>query len=284
MAEQGAQQVSTVGIKWMRKMVIVLIIVFGIGSWAFYDATIKYPAKGKAFAEWAEWQYLNLLERESTDLRDPGILTRSAPVSDPVGELDRLRADPAAKASRASIQARFEWLQALSYVGMLEPDNTDFDPVAPRERLAALTTLWGTKSNPAPLHGYDLPMQWLMMFVGYAFGIYLLFLVVRVVMTKYQWDPATRALTLPGGATITASDLEEIDKRKWDKFIVFLKVKQGVDKVGGQSIRVDTYRHGLVEDWILAMEAEAFPSEEAEDGSAGEKAEATEPAAADEQG
>lgn len=284
MAEQGAQQVSTVGVKWLRKMVIVMVIVFGIGSWAFYDATIKYPAKGEAFAQWAEWQYLLLLDEESRSLRDPGILTRTAAVSDPVGELARLRADPTVRAARPSMQARFVWLESLSFVGLLKPENTDFDAPAPRERLAELQVMWETQSPPPPLHSYDLPFQWIMLVAGYGFGLYLLYLVARVYATKYRWEPATKALTLPGGATITPADLEEIDKRKWHKFIVTLKIKQGVPKVGGQAIRVDTYRHALVEDWILAMEAEAFPSQEPEAAPSEAAAEESEPTPADEQG
>ncbi|CAN0504206.1 unnamed protein product [Laminaria digitata] len=68
--------------------------------------------------------------------------------------------------------------------------------------------------------------------------------------------------TLPGGASITPDDLEEVDNRKWDKFIVFLKIKGAHASLGGQEVSVDTYQHRFVEDWILAMEAKAFPSQQ----------------------
>lgn len=263
MADAGhqEQQVSSIGVKWARKMAIIFLLVVGIGTWALYDATIKYPAKGRQFVEWAEWQYLILLDEESNAQRDPGIITRNAAVTDPKAELIRLRSDPNAGA-RPSMQARFEWLQALSHVGMLEPENTDFDQVAPRQRLAELQQKWASTSKPAPLHGYDLPLQWVILVVGYGLGLYLLYLVLRVAATKYRWDPARKALTLPGGETITPTDLEEVDKRKWDKFIVFLKMKPDAANLPGKSVRVDTYRHSRVEEWILEMETEAFGSQE----------------------
>jgi hypothetical protein len=107
-------------------------------------------------------------------------------------------------------------------------------------------------------------MQWLMMIVGYAVGLYILYLFVRVAAAKYRWDPAAKALTLPGGATITPADLEEVDKRKWDKFIVFLRIKPDAAAIPGRTVRVDTYRHGRVEEWILEMETEAFGPQQPE--------------------
>ena len=75
----------------------------------------------------------------------------------------------------------------------------------------------------------------------------------------------------------------QADKRKWDKFIVFLKVREGHDTLGGQEVRVDTYRHAHVEGWILEMERTAFPPEEGEEASpepAGDEDPTTEGAAA----
>jgi len=259
---QATQQVSTLGMKWARKFIIIAIVLLAFGTWALYDASIKYPAKGRAFAEWAEWQYLVQLDEESRARGAPGILTLDAPVPDPVATLEQLNSDPASAGWRPSVQTRHQWLTALSYVGQLKPENTSFAETAPRNRLAELGEQWSTQDKPAPLHSYDLMLQWFMMVVGYGLGLYFVFLMFRVAATKYRWEPSTMALTLPGGGTITPADLEEVDKRKWDKFIVFLKIKPGVDKVGGQSVRVDTYRHARVEEWILEMEREAFGSEE----------------------
>jgi hypothetical protein len=261
MTTEQSVRTSTIGSRWLRKMAIFAVVLLGFGSWALYDAAWKYPARGWQHAEWAEWQYLNVLEEESRTNRDPGILTRDAPVPDPVGELARLSEDPG-RTARPSAAARLMWLESLSRVAGLNAEHTDFRDTSPRQRREQLSTIWQTKSQPTALKSYDIPSQWLMMFVGYGLGLYIVFLVVRVAMTKYRWEPATRTLIVPGGGRITPGDLKEVDKRKWDKFIVFLRVKEGVEKVGGRSIRFDTYRHGLVEDWILEMEREAFGSEE----------------------
>ncbi len=267
MSEQGVQT-STIGMRWARRMIIFSVLLLGLGAWATWDAYVVYPKRGIAFAEWAEWQYLLALKDESRT--DPGIMTRNAPVTDPQAELNRLRSDETAR-QRLSVAARYEWLRALSLVGQLTPENTNYATVAPRQREEDLALSWASRDKPAALRGYDIPSQYLMMIVGYGFGTYILFLLARVAVTKYRWTPATKALTLPNGATITPADLAEVDKRKWDKFIVFLKIRPGVDKVGDSNVRVDTFRHGKVEEWILEMEREAFGPQEGSltDGSAG---------------
>ncbi|KAA0214918.1 MAG: hypothetical protein DYG94_10730 [Leptolyngbya sp. PLA3] len=258
MTDQGVQT-STIGMRWARRMVIFAVLLLGLGAWASWDAFVVYPRRGQAFAEWAEWQYLLMLKDESRT--DPGIMTRNAPVTDPQAELQRLRKDESAR-QRPSVAARYEWLYALSLVGKLAPENTNYAGVAPRQREEQLAQAWASRDKPAALRGYDIPSQYLMMIVGYGVGAYILFLLARVAITKYRWNPATRALTLPGGATITPADLAEVDKRKWDKFIVFLKIRPGVPSIGDTSVRVDTFRHGKVEEWILEMEREAFGPQE----------------------
>ncbi|MCL4221992.1 MAG: hypothetical protein KJZ65_11565 [Phycisphaerales bacterium] len=266
MSDQGVQT-STIGMRWARRMIIFAVLLLGLGAWATWDAFVVYPKRGQAFAEWAEWQYLLSLKDESR--MDPGIMTRNAPVTDPKAELDRLRSDELAR-QRLSMAARYEWLRALSLVGQLEPEKTNYATVAPRQREEQLAQAWASRDKPAALRGYDIPSQYLMMIVGYGLGAYILVLLARVAVTKYRWNPSTKALTLPSGAAITPSDLAEVDKRKWDKFIVFLKIRPGVDRVGGTSVRVDTFRHGKVEEWILDMEREAFGPQEnpSADGSA----------------
>lgn len=268
MSDQGVQT-STIGMRWARRMIIFAALLLGLGVWATWDAFSVYPKRGRAFAEWAEWQYLLALKEESRS--DPGIMTRNAPVTDPKAELSRLRSDEMAR-QRMYMAARYEWLRALSLVGLLTPENTNYSALAPRQREEQLSQSWATRDKPAALRGYDIPSQYLMMTVGYGFGAYILFLLVRVAVTKYRWNPATKAITLPNGATIAPPDLAEVDKRKWDKFIVFLKIRPGVERVGDTSIRVDTFRHGMIEEWILEMERQAFGPQEGPpaDASAGE--------------
>lgn len=68
------------------------------------------------------------------------------------------------------------------------------------------------------------------------------------------------------------SDLADVDSCRWDKFIVYLKIKDGHPRLGGAEIKFDTYRHGKIEDWILAMERTAFPERVAEEEAAAARA------------
>ncbi len=193
---------------------------------------------------------------------------------------------------RAAMElAREEWLRSLSTIGRLNPAYTNFyrnedeqaaselasleptsanaeaisglrsrlDPIGPKDRFNDLNATWMTESPPAPLRSYDIPVNKIQAVICLAFSAYLLFLFVKVATKTYRWDPATRALTLPSGVSIAPDDLADVDKRKWDKFIVFLKIKDSHSQLGGEEIRFDTYRHSRVEDWILEMERVAFP-------------------------
>ncbi|MBZ0171026.1 MAG: hypothetical protein K8E66_01465 [Phycisphaerales bacterium] len=193
-------------------------------------------------------------------------------------------------------QARLEWLTALSRIGRLHPAYTGFyvepDPVvvdriaalearagelsaaerseldglkttatrhSPHERFGILDTRWTTESPPGPLQSYDIPVNKISAGACFLFALYLIYLFVIVATKTYQWDPAESRFTLPSGESIVPDDLEDVDKRKWDKFIVFLKIKDNHKTLGGAELRFDTYRHGYIEDWILTMEKAAFP-------------------------
>lgn len=193
--------------------------------------------------------------------------------------------------------ARERWLTALSRISRLHPAYTNFyvdpDPTSvdraeelrrigeanldaaqrseldglssrltrqgPRERYAALNARWTTESPPGPLQSYDIPVNKLSAVICFGFSIYLVYLFVKVATKTYKWDPDERRLTLPDGVSIAPADLEDVDKRKWDKFIVFLKIKDHEHPLRGAEVRFDTYRHGHIEDWILEMERTAFP-------------------------
>lgn len=209
--------------------------------------------------------------------------------------------------------ARQTWLQALSVIGRLDPAYTSFyrspdveaaeqlaelsaagsggeavsglasrlDQATPRERFNELSQRWTVESPPAALRSYDIPVNKIQAVLCVGFAVYLISLFARVAVRTYRWDPATKTLTLPTGESISPDDLEDVDKRKWDKFIVFLLIKDSHTQLGGREIRFDTYRHGHVESWILEMERVAFPdrAEEAEDGTEDQEAEPREPAA-----
>lgn len=260
--------------RWLRKMIIFLVVLIGFGAWGLYDAVSVYPKRGERHATWMRMSYLEAAKVANTE--DFGVFERQSSVPDPVAELARLNspeqrqrnAADAADASssrrlRASMQnIRREWLESLTRIGQLTPERTTIDN--PQAELTRLQTELATASKPKPLSAFDIPSQWLIMIVCWAVAGYMLIHALRVAARKYRWNPGTKALTLPGGETITLDDLEEVDKRKWDKFIVFLKIKGSHTGLGGREVRCDTYQRDELEGWILEMEREAFGTQEDE--------------------
>ena len=251
--------------KWSFKLWIITIFVLGFGLLGLYDATIKYPARGERYADWAKWQYLEAAKTAGSE--QFGVF-REASVPNPAEELDRLseptkRESDAREAAnqnspshlRASMRlARYEWLKALKTIGKLDPAHTTFE--SPEEELASSKAKSSTASNPKPLKGYDIPSQWGILFVCGFIGIWMLLHIFKVMGQKFSWEASTKTLTIPGPVSINPSQLGEVDKRKWDKFIVFLKCNDAHPTHAGKELKVDTYQHALVEDWILSMEAE----------------------------
>jgi len=259
--------------RWIFKLAIITLIVSVVGLWGFMDASKWYPDRGARYAQWAQWQYLEQAKRANSE--DFGIFIRESSITNPAEELTRLGDDEtkarnmqdAANSSstrnlRASMLiARLNWLEALNVIGQLDEEHTLIE--SPQRELDALRAEWkSSESIPKPLHAFDLIVQWLIMAVCWTVALYMLIHMIRVRGKKYAWDADSMTLTIPGGAKITPDDLEEVDKRKWDKFIVFLKIKGSHDTLGGKEISVDTYQHSFVEDWILAMEEKAFGSQE----------------------
>lgn len=265
--------------RWVRKMTVIIIILLAFGGWAMYDAVSVYPRRGERYADWAKWTYLDAASKANSE--DFGIFQREASIPDPGEELVRLlspeqrqrnEADSVSTTSprrfRALMQkTRLQWLRALDRIGRLKPERTVIDN--PRAELESLTDSWSSaRSQPQPLAVYDIPSQWAIMGVCWAIAGVMIVRFVRVASLKYRWEQASMTLALPGGASITPDDLEEVDKRKWDKFIIFLKIKPGHPTLGGKEVRCDTYQHAELESWILAMEEKAFgPQEPAGAGS-----------------
>lgn len=280
MTDQGTSDHSTqkapLGRRWKRKMAIFLVVLIGFGAYGLYDAVQAYPKRGERFASWAEWQYLVAAQKANDE--DFGIFEREASVLSPAEEFSRLD-DPERKRQNAEasnnsgsgrqlratmLTTRHAWLEGLGRIGRLMPEYTVIE--RPRQRLSELQQQWSSStSNPKPLSAFDIPSQWAIMGVCWAIAMVMIVHMFRVMRRNYAWDPSRKALTIPGGATIAPEDLEEVDKRKWDKFIVFLKVKPDHPKVGGQEIKCDLYQRDLLEGWIEEMNEEAFGSEENED-------------------
>jgi len=265
--------------KWLVKLSIIAFFFIGFGAYGLYDAVNAYPARGERFASWAKWQYLDAAQEANRE--DFGIFLREASVTNPQEAYEYLsepetRTDMRRSAAdqgsanhlRATMRmARLEWLTGLDRIGKLTPEHTTIeDPRAELERLGAKWSSAG--SVPKPLKSYDIPSQWGILIVCWFIGGWMILHMVRVGAQRFAWDASSKAITLPGPIEVTPDQLEEVDKRKWDKFIVFLKLKATHPTHGGQEIKVDTYQHAFVEDWILAMEDEAFGPQEHADAAA----------------
>ncbi len=278
MSQEGIRT-APLGTRWLRKMVIIIVVLLAFGGWGLYDAVSVYPKRGERFASWAKWSYLGAARNANTE--DFGVFEREASVPSPVEELARLSAadtrtrnetdasNPASSRRLRAImqQSRRAWLEGLDRIGQLTPERTKIDN--PRAELEALEKAWQTaESNPKPLSYFDLPMQWAIMGVCWTIALIMIVRLVKVAGTKYRWDESTQTLTLPGGQGITPDDIAEFDKRKFDKFIWFATIKPGrAGSLGGRELKFDTYQHAELESWLEAMEKTAFPSQEAPEGS-----------------
>lgn len=271
MSDDGIRM-APVGKRWVRKTAIFVVVLIGFGSWGLWDAVSVYPKRGERFATWARMSYLDSARNANSE--DFGIFEREASVPNPQEEYARLSAPDQRQRNAADaantgsnrrframmLNARLAWLEGLKRIGELKPERTIIEN--PRAELERLQAELASGGNPKSLSAYDIPTQWAILIVCWSIAGVILVRAARVAMTKYRWDPATMTLTLPGGDAITPDDIEEVDKRKWDKFIVFLKIKAGHASLGGKEVRFDTYQHDELEDWILAMERAAFGPQE----------------------
>ena len=165
---------------------------------------------------------------------------------------------------------RFRWLETLSVIGRLDPVYTAYpregEQSTPRERLDHLSNKWNTQTAPKPLKTYDVPIQWGIFGIGCGLGLIMAIHVARASAARYRWDPDEKRLTLPGGATLGTDDIEEFDRRKWHRYLMFATVKAGHAQLGGRELKFDLLKYAPLEAWILEMEAVVSPPEEDESG------------------
>lgn len=259
--------------RWTIKLFVITFFVIGFGALGLYDAVKKYPERGQRYADWAKMQYLDAAKAAGSE--EFGLFERKSSIPDPVTEFNELNeptrrqqnlVDAANQGSSNRLRstmrnARYDWLKGLKTIGQLTPENTIIE--FPNDELTELKARWGsTSSVPRPLKGYDIPSQWAIMIVCWGIGFWMLLNIIKVIGQKYSWEAESMTLTVPGSISITPENLEEVDKRKWDKFIVFLKLNDSHPTHAGKEIKVDTYQHALVEDWILAMETKTLDSQE----------------------
>lgn len=254
------QIATTLRPAWRLKMIIFIVVALGVGAWGYYDASVAYPRRGERHAEFLEQRYLQAIDANPRRRLTP----ETASVERPAERLEELREFLDSDRTMSGIeQAEYQWLRALATVHKLTPERTTFED--PRARLTTLTNEWATRNPPKPLYWYDLAIQWLIFGLFTGVGVLLLFWVGLVSSRRYRWEPESRTLTLLSGEKITPSDLADVDKRKWDKFLVFLRIRDDHPTLGGREIKVDLYRRAMIEGWILQMERERFPERVEED-------------------
>lgn len=241
---------------WLMKMVIFAIALLGFGLYGLYDASVVYPGRGVRHSRFTLFQYLEAAKSD-------GLSDTKTTVADPVAELKSLEARNPEQLKGAD-RARYDWLRSLKVIHRLKPEWTKID--RPDSTLTELRKEWttgsGARNAPKPLSAYDIPVQWLFTAIGLGGGSLLLLHILRITRRKYRWDPQAKALQLADGTTLSPADIEEFDKRKWEKFLIFLKVKAGHSPHGGKELKLDLYQHAPLEAWVLEMERIAFPDRE----------------------
>lgn len=246
---------TTINRRWLMKMGAFIMAFLILGVWGTVDAFIVYPKRGRESIEFTLWKYLEESQKSGELLR--------ASVEDPQAEFDRLAAK---KAGLTNLEVeRFKWLTALSRLENLRviarqnavevakpiDQRTDTPTLFrnPEAKLNDLGSRLAKVSQPKPLSELDLPSQYLFMLLGFAGALAIVFFLAKASRVKYRYEPAVHALTLPNGRRILPAEITEVDKRKWHKYFVFLKLNDN-----SPEIKLDLLRYTPLEDWVLEME------------------------------
>lgn len=263
---------------WLTKVLIGLLVCIGFAIWSAYDAFWLYPSKQRNYIEHTELLYLDLLQKERFALTPA-----AASVPDPAQTKDQLETLRDQGRATPVDAARLEWLNAISILYPLDeltrqnqqagaPDSNASDPKRtptlfndPNKRLRDLVAARSGLPNATGLAAYDIPLQYIFLVASSALSIWLITLLVRVIPRRYRFDTDSLTLTTPEGDSFTPDRIVDVDRRKWDKFLLFIRL-EGEE----QERRFDLYRYIPLEDWLLAMEkasphVEAPPDEPAED-------------------
>jgi hypothetical protein len=301
---------------WTLKTGVFLLVLMGFGGWALYDAAVLYPARGLAVASIKLLEFLGAADKAGFLRTDRiAVADPRAELAALGAKIDDLRSTAArdtgeGRAAAMDI-AKYEWLSALDRTWKLdarpkplgefvtpvrkkvwidpasgEGYQTAADdartPLQPQALLNELKNYWSAAPKPKPLEAWDLPVQWSFVVAGFGLGGYLVYLIIacrrRAGITRF--DPATRRLSLPSGASITPAELEDVDKRLWHKFFVTLVTTDGSHH------KLDLLRYTPLEEWVLEMEKIRFPERAAEEAKKAEEARKAEEASAgnDEEG
>lgn len=278
---------TTLNRRWFMKMLVMLIVCFGFGIYGIVDAFYIYPKRGREYSEDRERVYLERLSVPpgrlvEASVPDPkatyaALAARETELQEAETEfLKKIASTDNGEKMDAQVRllpkaieyARYDWLRSHSYAFTLSGDKTTI--ANPAERFKELTTALNSRDKAVPLSAYDMPLQYGYTVLGFGLTLFVIFSIVRTKATKYQYEPDTKTLIVPGGARIAAADLTELDKRKWHKFYVTLITRDG------KATELDLYRFDPLEEWVLVMEKAAGlakPEEPAAEDAASESAE-----------
>lgn len=310
-----AATTCTLNKSWLFKMAVFILVTLGFGLWATFDAFYLYPRRGLADASYKLKDLLSAAaatgQLSEAGLAFPDPKAAYAELRGREEELQRRAAASGPDARKAEWEFRkLEWLGALSRAWRLDATpkplgdlkatkdasaaSLFFDPakgagyavsggtrkdLSPTELSTALGSYWNKAAVPSALSTYDMPVQFLFMAVGVGWAAYLVSLVLRCQARArgFAWEPGSMRLTVPGGASFTPADLEDMDKRLWHKYYVTMVLKDG------SRHKLDLLRYVPLEDWVLEMERTRFPERAAEAAAAdaGPLAPGAEPAGAE---
>jgi hypothetical protein len=259
--------VTTINRKWSIKLLVIIGVSVFMAAFFLYDGAVRYPDRGALASEYLEFQYLKSFDQERG-----GIASLNG-VDDPVARLHQLEEKERSTGSLDTTErAMVAWLVNLKLINRLTPDATAIPRTHFRggervesaaQRLEELTRVWTQKAAPTPLSAFDIPSQWAGMAVCVVIAFWVGLSWARGCAKSYRWDRAAARLTLPGGHALIPSDIAEVDKRKWDKLYVSLRIKPEHPTLGGRTVEFDLLRYEPLEAWILEMERQAFPPEPA---------------------
>lgn len=248
---------------WLIRIIGLLIGTAALSTWFALDAWVIYPKRGEKAIAFAELAYLQEAQNANLTPAAVDVLEPDAELA----SLNQLSKTPGGSLKAVETQ-RQVWLTQLSRLHALSAiaernaqarqawDAGAAAPAGPltvfqdpRTRLATLSSELANASAPKPLSSFDMPTQYIGLALSLGGFILLLIFFLRIRSQSYTYEPGTMTLTLPDGFSFTPSQIETVDKRKWDKFIVFLTL-------AGESAerKIDLFRHAPLEDWILAME------------------------------
>ncbi|MEO0513371.1 MAG: hypothetical protein AAF108_10830 [Planctomycetota bacterium] len=272
---------------WLLKTLLMTLVPVGLGAWGVYDAFVAYPNRGERVASYRLLEYLEAA-RPAYGWDGPVGVPVDEDPAEVMGELRDRRSQletAVTSTNRADAEpareqlALLDYLEALNVMFRLTTERAHIDD--PGQTLTELRAKWvdpsgQPRSAPKPLEAYDIPVQYIFIGVGVGAAFVGTAFMTTIMSKTYRFDPDTLRLTLPTGETIVPEQVAEFDKRKWDKFLIFLKMKENHESLAGRELKLDLYRYDPLEAWVIEMHRSAFPEDFEEEDAEASAAEAKE--------